>query len=269
MDKSLIKNVEHIVKEVGNFILQESTQFDKNKIQNKNLYDLVSYVDIEAEKKLIEFLSKLLPEAGFITEETKTNHTKQLNWIIDPLDGTTNFTRNLSPYAISVALADNDDILSGIVYNIPMNEMFIGIKNNGAYLNNQKISVANNPSLSKSLIVTGFSVSNFSKVHAHLAIVKEIITHSLGVRRLGSAAVDLCYVACGKFDGFFEWHLNAWDVAAGSLIAKEAGAIVSDFSGEKNYMSKKEILAAQPNVFEELLSIIQSKQHNYETNIQT
>lgn len=259
IEKSLVTEVEKIVRKVGMFILQESKHFDKSKIQNKNTYDLVSYVDIESEKRLIEELSKLLPEAGFITEESHLHSSKSLNWIIDPLDGTTNFTRNLPTYAISVALADNQNILMGIVFNIPVNEMFTGMKHQGAYLNGEKISVSQSPSLAESLIVTGFSVSTFDKVDVHLSVVKEIITHSLGIRRLGSAAVDLCYVACGRFDAFFEWYLNPWDVAAGSVIAMEAGAIVSDFSGKNNYLFNKEILAAQPNVFQTILHIIQNK----------
>lgn len=258
-EKSLVKAVEDRVREVGLFILQESSTFDASKIQTKSPYDLVSYVDLESEKRLIEKLSQLLPEAGFITEETHLHSSKSLNWIIDPLDGTTNFTRKLPTYAVSVALIEGQNILLGVVFNIPMNEMFIGIQGQGSFLNGEKISVAHNASLSRSLIVTGFSVSQFDKLNLHISVMKKIITRSLGVRRLGAAAVDLCYVACGKFDAFFEWYLNPWDVAAGAIIAREAGAIVSDFSGKDTYLYNKEILASQPFIFDEMLQIIQNQ----------
>ncbi|RME15292.1 MAG: inositol monophosphatase [Bacteroidetes bacterium] len=256
-DELFIQKLHSIIRHAGNFILKESKHFDKNKIQHKNTYDLVSYVDIQTEKYLIEQLSTLLPEAGFLTEETHHHSQKEWLWIIDPLDGTTNFTRQLPSFAISVALAYQHQIQLGIVYNIPTNELFFAIKNQGAFLNNKRIFVANNPTLTSSLIATGFSVSRFDKVHAHLSIVEHIITHSLGIRRMGAAATDLCYVACGKFDGFFEWYLNPWDVAAGALIANEAGAITSDFSGNGNYLYGKEIITAQPLIYHELLSIIQ------------
>lgn len=259
-DKSFIQKLHTIIHNAGKFILEESKRFDKSNIQHKNTYDLVSYVDIQTEKYLTEHLSNLFPAAGFLAEENHQHSEKEWLWIIDPLDGTTNFTRQLPAFAISVALAYQNQIQLGIVYNIPTNELFFAIKNQGAFLNNQKIFVANNPTLASSLIATGFSVSRFDKVHTHLSIVEHIITHSLGIRRIGAAAVDLCYVACGRLDGFFEWYLHPWDVAAGAIIAKEAGAVVSDFSGKDNYLYGKEIIAAQPNIYKELLSIIQT--HN-------
>lgn len=258
LDISFIKHLKNIVYETGQFILQESKQFHSFKIQNKSAYDLVSYVDIESEKRLMEKLSKLLPEAGFIAEETHPHSQNEWNWIIDPLDGTTNFTRQLPSYAISVALAHNTDIHAGVVLNIPLNEMFHAQKNSGAFLNNTKIEVSKNQTLAQSLIATGFSVSQFDKINTHLNVVKNIITHSLGIRRMGAAAVDLCYVACGRFDGFFEWYLNPWDVAAGALIAQEAGAIVSDFSKQNNYLFGKEIIAAQPDIYNQLITYIQT-----------
>jgi len=263
-DNSFISSVENIIREAGNFIQTELKHFDKKNIQSKNTFDLVSYVDIQTEKFLISNLSKVFPDAGFIAEETSNQSNKEWNWIIDPLDGTTNFTRQLPSFAISVALAHQNDIQAGFVLNIPLNEFFFAIKNQGAYLNHKAIKVANNHSLKNSLIATGFSVTKFDKAHQHLMIVKEIITHSLGIRRIGAAAVDLCYVACGRFDGFFEWYLNPWDVAAGALIAKEAGAIVSDFSGKDNFLFGKEIIAAQPHIYQDLLKIIQQNSNSYE-----
>lgn len=256
-DSDFIQHTQSVIKQAGNFILNELHTFDSKNIQHKGEFDLVSYVDIETEKFLKEHLHNLFPEAGFIAEESGKQSDKEYNWIIDPLDGTTNFTRHLPAFAISVALAHQNSIQLGFVYNIPTGEFFYAIKNKGAYLNDKRIYVANNFSLSQSLVATGFSVSKFDNVNTHLSVVKEIITHSLGIRRMGAAAVDLCYVACGRFDAFFEWYLNPWDVAAGSLIAMEAGALVSDFSGTDNYLYGKEILAAQPHIYPEMLRIIQ------------
>lgn len=260
VDKQFVEEIQKIVRQAGQFILRESISFDKTKIHNKNDFDLVSYVDIETEKKLIHLLSNLMSEAGIIAEEAHfSNSQKEWNWIIDPLDGTTNFTRALPLYAISVGLAYKNNLQAGVVFNIPLNEMFWAIRDKGAYLNNQSVRISNTSDLSSSLIATGFSVSHFDKTDIHLSVLKEIITRSLGVRRMGVASIDLCYVACGKFDGFFEWYLNSWDVAAGSLIAQEAGAIVSDFSGQNNFLFGKEILAAQPNIYQQLITIIQKK----------
>ncbi|GIV26556.1 MAG: inositol monophosphatase [Bacteroidia bacterium] len=252
-----LETVQDIVLQAGKKIAKEREIFESKKIQHKSSFDLVSYVDIETEKFLINELTKLNSSIGFIAEESHQYHPKEWNWIIDPLDGTTNFTRQLPAYAISVALAHHKDIKYGWVYNIPANELFFAENNNGAYLNANKISVAQNSKLADCLIATGFSVSKFDKVDIHLNVVKEIIQNSLGIRRMGAAAVDLCYVACGRFDAFFEWYLNPWDVAAGSLIAQEAGAIVSDFSCGKNFLYGKEILTAQPLIYQDILHIIQ------------
>ncbi len=258
----LLDTVKNLILQAGQKIAIEQQKFDAKNIQHKTTFDLVSYVDIETEKFLIQELSKLNASIGFIAEENTQYTQKEWNWIIDPLDGTTNFTRQLPSYAISVALAHQKNIMYGWVYNIPTNELFFAEKNNGAYLNTKKISVACNTKLSDCLIATGFSVSKFDKVEIHLNVVKDLIQNSLGIRRMGAAAVDLCYVACGRFDGFFEWHLNPWDVAAGAIIALEAGAIVTDFSAEKNFLFGKEIIAAQPLIYQDLLQIIQKHNHH-------
>ena len=257
MDFSFLHQVQKIILQAGKYVQQEIKNFDLTRIQYKNNLDLVSYVDIQTEQFLIQKLSKLFPDAGFIAEESNHHTCKEWNFIIDPLDGTTNFTRHLPSYAISVALAHHQQVQAGWVYNIPCQEFFYAVKNQGAYLNHQKICVSNHKTMNQALIATGFSVSMFDKVEAQLHIIKEIIPQSLGIRRMGAASVDLCYVAAGRFDGFFEWYLNPWDVAAGSLIAQEAGAIVSDFSGQNNFLFNKEIIAAQPNIYEHLLQIIQ------------
>ena len=213
-----------LTKEAGAFIRGEAVNFSKTKVEHKGFNDLVSYVDKQAEKMLVEGLSGLIPEAGFIAEEG-TSHKKGAvyNWIIDPLDGTTNFVHGIPTYSVSVALQQNDEIIAGIVYEINRDECFHAVANEPAYLDGQKLTISQSVTLDASLIATGFPYNDFDKIDGYLATLKSIMQNSHGLRRIGSAAVDLAYVACGRFEGFFEYNLNAWDVAAGAFIVQQAG----------------------------------------------
>ena len=199
-EKATIK----VIKEVAGFIRDEARDFNKKKVEHKGFNDLVSYVDKQAEKLLVEGLTEVMPDAGFITEEgTSSKEGEEYNWIIDPLDGTTNFVHGIPTYSVSVALQKNDEIILGIVYEINHDECFHAVADGPAYLNEQKIEVSQGVDLSASLIATGFPYNNFDKVDGYLAILKDIMQKSHGLRRIGSAAVDLAYVACGRFEGFF------------------------------------------------------------------
>ena len=246
-----------LIKSTGDFIRQEAKGFSSEDIEQKGLNDLVSYVDKEAEKKLVEGLSALLPEAGFIAEEGTSNKKGDLyNWIIDPLDGTTNFIHGLPVYSISVALQKENELISGIVYEVNRDECFHAYKGSDAFLNEKKISVSKDKDLSQSLIATGFPYYDFEQLDAYVRILKSLMQASHGLRRLGSAAVDLAYVACGRFEGFYEYNLNAWDVAAGAFIVQQAGGKVSTFSNGENFVFGREIVAACPKVHTELLTHI-------------
>ncbi|MBO7495434.1 MAG: inositol monophosphatase [Salinivirgaceae bacterium] len=246
-----------LVKEVGRFIREQRAQFDSSKIEHKGLHDYVSYVDKGSERQLVDGLSKILPGSGFIVEENTAGHSTEENiWIIDPLDGTTNFLHNVYPFAISVALQHKGELVLGIVYELGRNELFHSA-GKGAFCNGQPISASAAPDLEQSLIVTGFPISKYGRLDGHVATVKEIVLHSQGIRRTGSAASDLAYVACGRFDGYFEYGLNPWDVAGGAFIAQQAGALVSDYRGGSNYLFGGEILAASKNVYPRLLEILQ------------
>ncbi|MBO7595293.1 MAG: inositol monophosphatase [Salinivirgaceae bacterium] len=248
-----------LVKEVGRFIKEQRAQFDASKIEHKGLHDYVSYVDKTSERQLVDGLSKILPGSGFLVEENTAGHTnEEFVWIIDPLDGTTNFLHNVYPFAISVALQQGDQTVLGIVYELGRDELFHSA-GNGAFCNGKPISASAAPDLEQSLIVTGFPISKYSRLDGHVATVKEIVLHSQGIRRTGSAASDLAYVACGRFDGYFEYGLNPWDVAGGAFIAQQAGAIVSDYRGGTNYLFGGEILAASKNVYPRLLEILKAK----------
>ncbi|MCB0494815.1 MAG: inositol monophosphatase [Cyclobacteriaceae bacterium] len=247
-----------LVKEVGAFIKEQSGKFNIERIEEKGLNDLVSYVDKEAEQKLVNGLKKVLPEAGFITEEGTASFTNEVyKWIIDPLDGTTNFMHGLPVFSISVALLFEDELVLGIVYEINKDELFYAHKGGGAWLNDQKISVSSIAGLNRSLLATGFPYYNFDRLETYIEMLKHFMKHTHGLRRMGSAAVDLAYVACGRFEGFFEYNLNPWDVAGGAFIVKEAGGTVTDFKGEDNFLFGKSIVAAG-DVTPELINAIDS-----------
>ena len=215
---------------------KESQGFDINRTEKKGLNDFVSYVDKGSEKMLVERLSLLLPEAGFVTEEgTSKKIGLKYCWVIDPLDGTTNFLHGFHPYAISIALREYDEVIAGVVHEVGGNETFTAWKDGGAWLNGRKIHVSEAARLADSLIATGFPYSDFSGLEAYMNCLSYFCKHTHGIRRLGSAAIDLAYVACGRFEAFYEYGLHPWDIAAGMLLVREAGGRVSDFSGnEKN-----------------------------------
>lgn len=247
-----------IVREVAVFLLAEKGKVDHQQIETKSKNSLVSYVDKTAEKMLVTGLQKLLPDSVFLTEE-ETIETQEgdYQWIIDPLDGTTNFLHDLPCFSISVALRIKEELVIGVVHEVNENETFHAYKNGGAYLNGKKISVSSSTTLSETLIATGFPYYDYSKVKNYLKMLEYLMQETRGIRRLGSAAVDLVYVACGRFDAFFEYSLNAWDVAAGILIVQEAGGNVTDFSGEKDYLFGREIVATNAGIAEEFSILVQ------------
>lgn len=248
-----------IVTETAKMIEKERLSFSKDAVLEKGLNQLVSYVDIEAEKKLVTALSELVPEAGFITEENTSDvGRKTYNWIIDPLDGTTNFIHNLPVYSVSVALAKEEEIVVAAVYEIGRHELFSAWKGGGAYCNGNSIHVSNETELQNSLMATGFPYYDFEQMEAYLATLKTLMQTSHGLRRMGSAAVDLAYVACGRFEGFFEYGLHAWDVAAGCLLVEEAGGHLCDFKGGNNYLFGDSIVADNTGIHSNLMNIIQS-----------
>lgn len=256
--ENICRKVIEIAKEAGAFIQKESKAFDISKIEYKGVKDLVSYVDKEAEKIIVKGLSQILPEAGFITEEATISRkeTNELQWVIDPLDGTTNFLHGLPTYSVSIALMQNEELLVGIIHEPNLNECFYAWKNGGAWCNEKKIKVSSISELQKSLIATGFPYSLLDKQKNYFKIMESFVEKTHGVRRLGSAAIDLAYVACGRFEAFYEYNLKIWDIAAGILLVKEAGGTVSDYSGGNDYLYGKELLAGG-NVHKEALKVIQ------------
>lgn len=251
-----------ITTEVGAFIQRECENFDRSKIEEKGSFNnLVSYVDKEAERRLVSVLEKLVPSAGFVTEEgtVAQRQSAEYNWIIDPLDGTTNFLHGLPVYAISIALVKKQKPVLGIVYEVAHKECFHSIEGGAAYCNDQVIKTSRIQSLSESLLATGFPYYHFDKRDVYLEIIKTYLEKTHGIRRLGSAAIDLAYVACGRLDGFFEYSLNAWDVAAGTFIVQQAGGVVTDFSGGTNFMFGGELCCATRAIHTEMLAVIKER----------
>ncbi len=237
---------------VKNYIATERSRFSLDKVKSKGLHDFVSFVDTTAERKLVDGLKVIFPEAGFITEEgTETKTNEDYNWIIDPLDGTTNFIHGLSPFAISIALKHGDEIIMGIVYEVSLDECFYAWKGSKAYLNGKEIQVSDAAFIKDSLVATGFPYYDYSLMKATFKSLEYFMRNSHGVRRLGSAATDLVYVACGRLDAYYEYSLNPWDVAAGAFIVQQAGGKVCDFKLGNNYIFGKEIIATNNNVFDE------------------
>lgn len=257
--KDICNDVTDLVRVTGRFIERESEVFDRNRndILTKETNSFVTGIDLESERKLVAGLESILPEAGFITEEkTIERHDMEYMWVIDPIDGTTNFIYGIPCYSISIALLKNNEPIIGVVYEVNREECFYAWENGGAFLNNQSIRVSGTEDLKNSLLATGFPYYDFGKTDAYLAILGEFMRSTRGIRRLGSAAVDLAYVACGRFDGFYEHTLNVWDVAAGALIVKEAGGLLTDFEGGNNFLFGKEIIASGPDLLPSMLKVI-------------
>jgi len=258
----LTKQVSNITRVIGGFLKNELKNINSKDIETKGLNNFVTYVDKRSEERIVNELKKLLPEAGFIAEENANLQKKEeYNWIIDPLDGTTNFIHKVPLFSISIALERNKELILGVIYEVNLQECFYAWKNGGAFLNGHQITVSNCSNLKDSLLATGFPYHDYNRLDPYLELFKELMKSTHGLRRLGSAAVDLAYTACGRFDGFYEYGLNSWDVAAGAIIVQEAGGIVSDFTGGDDFVYGAELVASSPDFNQEFLKIIKRHFH--------
>lgn len=256
--QQITDQVIELAKQAGDFIRQERKTFTTDRIEHKGLNDLVSYVDKKAETIIVAGLQAILPESGFITEEKTINKTgERYNWIIDPLDGTTNFIHGLPVFSVSIALKEYDELVLGVVYEINQDECFYAWKGSAAYLNGKEIKVSEAPTIGDSLIATGFPYYDFVKQPQYIALLNHLMQNCHGLRRLGSAATDLVYTAAGRFDAFYEYNLNPWDVAAGIVIMRQAGGQVVNFTGGDEVLDSRELLATNGKITDELLSAIQ------------
>jgi myo-inositol-1(or 4)-monophosphatase len=242
----------------GSIITRASEDIGSLTINDKGFNDFVSEVDLASEKEIIRVLKTAYPDHAFLGEESGLTHQADNIWIIDPLDGTTNFLHGFPQYCISIALEQKGEITQAVIYDPNRNDLFTATKGQGAYLNQRRIRVSNKSKLKDSVLGTGFPFRDFQHLPVYLKIFEEVVRGTSGIRRPGSAALDLAYVAAGWFDGFFEINLSKWDIAAGGLLVTEAGGIVSDFSEKEGWIESGNIVATTPKIYEPLIKIIQS-----------
>ena len=242
----------------GSIITRASEDIGSLTINDKGFNDFVSEVDLASEKEIIRVLKTAYPDHAFLGEESGLTHQADNIWIIDPLDGTTNFLHGFPQYCISIALEQKGEITQAVIYDPNRNALFTATKGQGAYLNQRRIRVSNKSKLKDSILGTGFPFRDFQHLPVYLKIFEEVVRGTSGIRRPGSAALDLAYVAAGWFDGFFEINLSKWDIAAGGLLVTEAGGIVSDFSEKEGWIESGNIVATTPKIYEPLIKIIQS-----------
>ncbi|MDP1651288.1 MAG: inositol monophosphatase family protein [Rhodocyclaceae bacterium] len=242
----------------GSVIGRASLDLGQIKVSVKQQNDFVTEVDRAAEATIIETLHEVYPSHGILAEESGNNEAdSEFQWIIDPLDGTTNFIHGFPQYAVSIALAHKGVLAHAVVFDPNRNELFTASKGAGAFLNDKRIRVSKCAKLDEALLGTGFPYRMFDHVDAYLAIFKEMSRRCVGVRRPGSASLDLAWLAAGRIDGFWEFGLAPWDMAAGALLIQEAGGLVGDLAGESNYLKTGNIVAGTPKVFNQLLQAIQ------------
>lgn len=246
-----------LLRKVGRFILAELDRVQQKDVIEKDLNSLVSYVDRQAEEQLVEGLQAIFPEAGFLTEEEMVEQKEaEIQWIIDPLDGTTNFLFGVPSYSISIGLKVDGALEGGWVYDLPFGKCYHAIIDKGAYKEDQQIQVRRNEDFSQSLFATGFPYHEFEQMPQYMDLLSDLMQSSRGIRRLGSAAIDLAYTAEGRFDAFYEYGLNPWDVAGGAVLVKEAGGVVMNFSGGQEFMKSREIIAGSASICDQLVERI-------------
>lgn len=243
----------------GKVIRYYQERFDQISVEHKGRNDYVSQCDLEAEQAIIKTIRKYHPNHAILAEETgkqKGDDTSKVEWIIDPLDGTTNFLHQFPQYAVSIGVREKGKLTHAAIYDPVADELFTASRGAGAYLNKFRIRVTDQKSLTDSLLATGFPYHDFSYIDDYLASFKAFMTTTAGIRRAGSAALDLAYVACGRVDGFWEFNLKPWDIAAGALLIKEAGGLVTDFNGGEDYLESGNIMAANPKLYKEMAQVI-------------
>jgi myo-inositol-1(or 4)-monophosphatase len=243
----------------GSIINRAALDLEVLKIGRKGPNDYVSEVDRAAEHIIIQTLLEAYPGHAILAEESGREHGAKHSeylWIIDPLDGTTNFLHGLPVYAVSIALAFRGQVQQAVVYDPTRNDLFFASKGRGAFLNDRRLRVSKRLRLAESLIGTGFPFRKGDNFKRYVKMFEEVMQSCAGLRRPGAAALDLCYVAAGYYDGFFETGLSPWDVAAGSLMITEAGGLIGNFTGESDYLYQREVVAGNPKIYGQLVQML-------------
>ena len=241
----------------GSIITRGSYDLDKLTVTKKRHNDFVSEVDRAAEDAIIAILKESFPDHAILAEESGSAGNSEYVWIIDPLDGTTNFLHGLPPYCVSIALSHRGVLTQGVVYDPTRNDLFTATRGGGAFMNDRRIRVSRTLRMDEALVATGFPFRDLQNLDTYLAQLRAITQHSAGVRRHGAAALDLAYVACGRYDAFWEMGLAPWDLAAGALLIQEAGGLVTDLDGESTFLETGNIVCATPKVFPQVLRLLE------------
>ena len=250
-------------RKAGAIINRASLDLDQLRVTTKGHADFVTEVDRAAEQAIIETLSQAYPDHGFLGEESGAHRpagAADFTWIIDPLDGTTNFIHGFPQYAVSIGCQHGGQITQAVIYDPSRNDLFTATRGRGAFLNDRRLRVSKRTRLKESLIGTGFPFRDFDKLEKYLQLFRRLTATTAGLRRPGAAALDLAYVAAGRFDGFFEYGLKPWDIAAGSLLVIEAGGLITDDVGGSDYMTSGNVVCGTPKIFPQLLRIIQGEE---------
>ena len=247
-------------RKAGHIISRASRDLDLLKVESKRQNDFVTEVDRAAEAAVIGVLREAYPNHSILAEESGASKGSQgeFVWIIDPLDGTTNFIHGLPQFAVSIGLKHKGVMTQGVIYDPAKNELFTATRGAGAYLNDKRIRVSKRDRIGDALIGTGFPFSKIDMLERYIEMFRKVSLNCAGIRRPGAAALDLAYVAAGRYDAFWEMGLSPWDLAAGSLLVQEAGGLVGDFAGDSGYFESGEIVAGSPKVFAQLLGLIAS-----------
>ena len=240
----------------GNVINRATRNLDVLSVRTKSANDFVSEVDQEAERAIVDTLKAAYPDHAILAEESGRAGHSDYVWIIDPLDGTTNFLHGFPQYAVSIALMHREVLTQAVVYDPTRNDLFTASRGRGAFLNDHRIRVSRRARLAEALVGTGIPFRQFAHIDAYLAILREIAQKTVGVRRPGAASLDLAYVAAGRLDAFWEFGLSPWDIAAGALLVIEAGGLVGDLEGNDRYMESGNVVAGNAKVFAQLVQVI-------------
>jgi myo-inositol-1(or 4)-monophosphatase len=241
----------------GDIIIKNLGHLLKEDIQTKQAFDFVTKVDRWSEAVIMQTIREKFPSHRFLTEETlKQKDTGDYRWIIDPLDGTTNYIHSYPMFSVSIALEYKSEVIAGVVFDPLREELFHALKDKGAFLNNRRITASAVSLLENSLVATGFPFRKKEMIDLYLKAFKEVFSGVSDIRRAGSAAIDLAYIAAGRFEGFFELALSPWDIAAGGLLISEAGGLITDFAGGRKYLTTGNIVAGNRNVHCEILKVV-------------
>lgn len=259
--ETITEKVRELAIKTGAFLKEERVNFNRERVEEKNSHDYVSYVDKESERRIVACLSDILPEAGFIAEEGSGNlENEEYCWLVDPLDGTTNYIHNNAPYCVSIALRNKNELLVGVVYEVCRDECFWAWKGSKAYLNGEEIHVSDVSAMDTAFIALGFPYNYKEYKPMALHIVQELYGKVGGLRLQGAAAAEICYIAAGRFEARIESYLGPWDIAAGTLILMQAGGKVTDFEGGDTFYSGHQVLATNGKLHNQLLDVVKKRE---------